>query len=328
VKNWKLRCSGFSLTVKGQKMARVIFPDCTPYMARLLDEETHALLPGLVVDVAKPTPAEFCKRIEGAIGVLHFNTKLTTPMLSACPSLRVIVFLGTGVGSWVDLATAAAQGIRVRNITGYGDRTIAEHTLALIFACARKVGLMDRQIRAGSWQSDALYELQGKTLGLVGLGGIGRAMARLGTALGFNVIGWNRSSVSPAPCQLVPLEEIFAQADIVSVHLALNDATRGLINHQLLTLMKPSSIFINTARGALVDEVALIERLASKGIAAAGLDVYQNEPLSITHPLIRLDNAVLTAHSAWMSPEAGRRLLRIGFAAMRSELDALDRAQT
>jgi D-3-phosphoglycerate dehydrogenase len=308
-------------------MARVIFPDCTPYMARLLDEETRALLPGLVVDVAKPTAAEFCKRIEGATGVLHFNTKLTAPMLNTCPSLRVIVFLGTGVGSWVDLATAAAQGICVHNVTGYGDRTIAEHTLALIFACVRKVGLMDRQIRSGVWQSDALYEIEGKTLGLVGLGGIGRAMARLGAALGLNVIGWNRRSLSPAPCEIVSLEEIFVRADIVSVHLALNDATRGLINRRLLTLMKPASIFINTARGALVDESALIERLASNRIAAAGLDVYQNEPLSITHPLIRLENVVLTAHSAWMSPEAGHRLLRIGFAEMRNELDALERAQ-
>jgi D-3-phosphoglycerate dehydrogenase / 2-oxoglutarate reductase len=309
---------------KREPMARVIFPDCTPYMAGLLDDATRALLPDIEIDVAKPTPEQLMARLERCTGALHFNTKLTAPILSACPNLRVIVFLGTGVSSWVDLTAAAGHGIRVRNVIGYGDRTIAEHTLALIFACARKVTSMDRQIRAGVWRCDALFELEGKTLGLVGLGGVGQATARLATALGLKVIGWNRNAI-PADihCRIVPLEEVFAEADILSIHLALNDATRSMVGRHLLELMKPGSIFINTARGPLVEEAALIDGLESGRIAAAGLDVFQHEPMPMGYRLAALDNVVLTAHSAWMSPEAGRRLLRLGFTAMRDELAAL-----
>src|SRR5262245_59623525 len=115
-------------------MARVVFPDCTPYMAQFLDVDTRAMLPGLEIDVAKPGPDELVARLQGCTGVLHFNTKLSATVLAQCSELRVIVFLGTGVGSWVDLSAATAQSVRVCNVKGYGDRTIAEHGLALILA--------------------------------------------------------------------------------------------------------------------------------------------------------------------------------------------------
>jgi D-3-phosphoglycerate dehydrogenase len=214
--------------------------------------------------------------------------------------------------------------VRVRKVTGYGDRTIAEHTLALIFATVRRIAIMDRQIRSGTWRTDAMYELQGKTLGIIGLGGVGRTMAQLATALGLKVIGWNRSEVpADVPCRIMALDDVLAEADIVSLHLALNEQTRGIVDQRRLRLMKPGAVFVNTARGALVDEPALTELLASGALAGAGLDVFAEEPLPRTHPLTRLDNVVLSAHAAWVSPDAGRRLFRLGLNIMREEMATL-----
>lgn len=257
-------------------MLRVVFPDCTPYMASFYDDAMRALLPGLEVDVGRPTPEALVARLQGCIGVIHFNTRLTAPILAACPDLRAIVFLGTGVSSWVDLQAARQRGICVRRVLRYGDRTVAEHTLGLILAVVRKIAQMDRQIRAGMWRTDALYELEGKTLALIGLGGVGQAMARLSVALGLQVVGWNRSPLpSEVPCRMLPLDEALRAADIVSLHLALNDETRGFIDRRRLNLLKPGAILINTARGALVDETALVESLQEGRLAAAGLDVFQ-----------------------------------------------------
>jgi D-3-phosphoglycerate dehydrogenase len=293
-------------------------------MAALYDDEMRGLLPGLEVDVAKPDPRALVARLQGCTGVFNFSVRLTRPVIEQCPSLRVIVFLGTGVDSWVDVAAAAERGVRVRKVTGYGDRTIAEHTLALIFATVRRIAIMDRQIRSGTWRTDAMYELQGKTLGIIGLGGVGRTMAQLATALGLKVIGWNRSEVpADVPCRIMALDDVLAEADIVSLHLALNEQTRGIVDQRRLRLMKPGAVFVNTARGALVDEPALTELLASGALAGAGLDVFAEEPLPRTHPLTRLDNVVLSAHAAWVSPDAGRRLFRLGLNIMREEMATL-----
>ncbi|HEV8309619.1 MAG TPA: NAD(P)-dependent oxidoreductase [Methylomirabilota bacterium] len=303
---------------------RVVFPDCTPYMAQFFDGPARALVPELELRVARPAAAELVEALSGAAGVVHFQTKLTEPILAACPDLRLIVFLGTGVWSWVDLPAAERRGIRVRRVLGYADRTVAEHAIALVFDGVRRVAQMDREIRAGTWRQAALFELAGKTLGIVGLGGIGRATARLGAGVGLRVIGWNRGAVAEdVPCERRSLEEVLTEADIVSLHLALNDETRGILDRRRLGLLKPGAVFINTARGGLVDQVALAERLASGHIAAAGLDVFAEEPVPPDHPLTRLANVTLTAHAAWMSPEAARRLVRSGLEALREELDRL-----
>jgi D-3-phosphoglycerate dehydrogenase len=305
-------------------MPQVVFPDCTPYMAQFFDKATLATIPELELRIAKPSPNALLEAVREATAIIHFQTRLTGPILAACPHLRVIVFLGTGVSSWVDLPAAEHHGIVVRRVLGYADRTVAEHTLALILACARRLLAMDRKIRNGVWHADALFELAGKTLGIVGIGGIGRELARIGSALGLRVIGWNRSPV-PAnlPCELRELDDLFRSADIVSIHLALSDQTRGFVDRRRLALMKPGAIFLNTARGALVDQLALSEFLREERIAAAGLDVFAEEPLPRGHPLTRLDNVVLSAHAAWMSPEAARRLVCLGLTALREELARL-----
>jgi D-3-phosphoglycerate dehydrogenase len=303
---------------------RAVFFDCTSYMAEFFDAPARALVPELEVRVARPTASEVIDVLRGAVAAVHFQTKLTESILAVCPTLKRIVFLGTGVSSWVDLPAAERRGIRVRRVRGYADRTVAEHAIALAFDCARRVAQMDREIRGGTWRTDALFELAGKTLGIVGLGGIGRATARLGAALGLCVVGWNRGPVpDDVPCRRCPLDEVLREADIVSVHLGLNDETRGILDRRRLQLLKPSAVFVNTARGALVDEAALTELRAEGRIAGAGLDVFAEEPLPPGHPLTRLANVTLTAHAAWMSPEAGRRLLRLGLEALREELDGL-----
>jgi D-3-phosphoglycerate dehydrogenase len=224
----------------------------------------------------------------------------------------------------VDLAAAERRGLRVRRVLGYADRTVAEHAIALVFDGVRRVAQMDREIRGGTWRQAALFELAGKTLGIVGLGGIGRTTARLGAALGMRVIGWNRGPVpEDVDCQRRDLDQVLAEADVVSLHLALNDQTRGILDRRRLGLVKPGAVFVNTARGGLVDQAALAELLAAGRIAAAGLDVFAEEPLPPDHPLARLPNVTLTAHAAWMSPEAGRRLVGLGLDALREELDRL-----
>jgi D-3-phosphoglycerate dehydrogenase / 2-oxoglutarate reductase len=303
---------------------RAVFFDCTPYMAAFFDETALALVPELELRVARPDAPEVIDALHGATAAVHFQTKLTAPILAACPSLRSIVFLGTGVSSWVDLPAAARQGIRVRRVRGYADRTVAEHAIALALACARRLAQMDREIRGGTWRTDALFELAGKTLGIVGLGGIGRATARLGAALGLRVIGWNRGPVpEDVPCERRSLDVVLGEADIVSLHLGLNEETRGILDRRRLELLKPGAVFVNTARGALVDQAALTDLLSEGRIAAAGLDVFIEEPLPPGHPLTCLANVTLTAHAAWMSPEAGRRLVRLGLEELREELDSL-----
>jgi D-3-phosphoglycerate dehydrogenase len=303
---------------------RAVLFDCSPYMAQFFDAPARARVPELQLHVARPGPAEIIEALRGATVAVHFQTKLTEPILAACPELTGIVFLGTGVSSWVDLPFAERRGIRVSRVRGYADRTVAEHAIALVFDCVRRVAQMDREIRGGTWRTDALFELAGKTLGIVGLGGIGHATARLGYALGLRVIGWNRGPVpEDVPCERGPLDEILTEADIVSLHLGLNDETRGILDRRRLGLLKPGAVFVNTARGALVDQAALTELLSEGKIAAAGLDVFAEEPLPPGHPLTRLANVTLTAHAAWMSPEAGRRLVRLGLEGLREELDSL-----
>jgi D-3-phosphoglycerate dehydrogenase len=201
-------------------------------------------------------------------------------------------------------------GIEVHTIKGYGDVAVAEHTVALIFACCRELARMDRAVRAGVWDPLESMQLAGKTLGLIGLGGIGTEVARIARGIGMDVVAWNRSPRPDAGLPLVELDALLARADVISLHLALNDETRGLIDRKRLARAKPGLILVNTARGALVDEAALIEALQSGHIRHAGLDVFHNEPLEPTHPLARLENVTLTSHAAFRTLEASMTLMR------------------
>jgi D-3-phosphoglycerate dehydrogenase len=230
------------------------------------------------------------------------------------------VFLGTGAASFIDLGAADRLGIRVRNYRGYGDQSVAEHALALMLAAARQVARMDREVRRGEWDAREGIELAGKVLGVVGTGGIGKTMAQLGAGIGMRVIAWNRSGVpADLPCRAVELDALLEAADVVSLHVALNEESRGLIDRRRIGLLRPDAILINSARGAILDEVALVEALRAGRLRHAALDVFADEPLPENHPLTRLDNVTLTPHAAFMTQEASTRLLRMALDLLAEE---------
>ena len=196
-----------------------------------------------------------------------------------------------------------ARGIKVHIIKGYGDTAVAEHSIALMTAAARDVARMDREIRAGTWTPHEGVQLFGKTLGVIGLGGIGREVARIAKGMGMDVIGWNRTAHADLSVPLVDIDTLLARSDVVSMNLTLGDETRGFLSAERIGRMKPGAILVNTARGALVDEEALIAALKSGHIRHAGLDVFHAEPLKADHPLAKLPQR--NADLARRLPHAG-----------------------
>jgi D-3-phosphoglycerate dehydrogenase / 2-oxoglutarate reductase len=299
---------------------KAIFFDCTPFLHELYQRELAGIVPDLEVNVGNPSRDEAIALLADAAFAMNDHTQMDEALLAACPNLKSIVFLGTGAASFIDLAAAERLGIRVRAYGGYGDQSVAEHAMALVFAAARQIATMDRAVRAGQWEALNGMELAGKVLGVVGTGGIGKVMARLGAGLGMRVIAWNRSGVAEdLPCEAVELDVLLARADVVSVHVALNEGSRGLIDRRRIGLLRPGAILVNTARGAILDEAALVEALQAGRIGHAGLDVFADEPLPQDHPLTRLDNVTLTAHAAFMTEEASTRLLRMALELLAEE---------
>jgi D-3-phosphoglycerate dehydrogenase / 2-oxoglutarate reductase len=302
---------------------KATFIDCPPFLHELYRGEFAKIVPDLSINIGSPSPDEVVRLLEGSTFAMNDHTTIDAALLAACPSLRCIVFLGTGAGSFIDLAAAERQGIRVRTYGGYGDQSVAEHAIGLMFAAGRGIARMDRDIRAGRFEPQNGIEFAGKILGVIGTGGIGKAMARLGAGLGMRVLAWNRSGVpDDLPAEPADLDDLLARADVVSIHLTLNEGTRRFIDRRRLGLLKPGAIFINTARGAIVDEEALIEALQAQRIAHAGLDVFATEPLPSEHPLAKLPNVTLTAHAAFATREASERLLRIALEILAEERGA------
>ncbi len=287
-----------------------IFIDCNDQLAPVWNKVVRPDDPVIAVNRTVRVGAELPQVIAGYDVALDDHSYMPTELVAQCPQLKHIVFLGTGAASYMNIAELAARGITVHTIKGYGDTAVAEHTIALMFAAARDVARMDRDIRAGTWTPQEGMQLLGKTLGVVGLGGIGREVARMGRGLGMEVIAFNRTPQSDAPCPLVDIDTLLTRADVVSLNLVLNDETRGFLSKERIARMKPGALFVNTARGALVDETALIDALRSEHIRHAGLDVFHNEPLAADHPLARLPNVTLTAHAAFRTLEASMTLLR------------------
>jgi D-3-phosphoglycerate dehydrogenase len=210
----------------------------------------------------------------------------------------------------MNVAEIEAAGVKVHTIKGYGDTAVAEQTIALMMAACRDLARMDRSIRSGTWQPMEGMQVFGKTLGIIGLGGIGAEVARIAKGMGMQVIAWNRTRRTDFNAKAVELDELLQTSDIVSLNLTLNDETRGFIDKARIARMKPGAILVNTARGALVDEAALIDSLKNGHIRHAGLDVFHDEPLKADHPLARMENVTLSAHAAFRTLEASMTLLR------------------
>ena len=255
------------------------------------------------------TPDQLPAVLAGAQIAIVDHTALPTEIARKCAGLKHVVFLGTGARSYMNPDELAELGIAVHLIRGYGDTAVAESAIALMWAAARGIARMDREMRAGNWLREDGMQLTGKTLGLIGFGGIAAEVARIAHGSGMRVLAWNRTPKSSGAVSFVSLDKLLAESDVVSLHLLLNDETRGFVSAKCIAAMKPGVILVNTARGALVDEAAMIEALKSNRMRHAGLDVFNIEPLPVDHPLIRLPNVTLSAHSAFRTPEASENLI-------------------
>ncbi len=297
---------------------RAHFVDAAPALAELFERLRRPGDPPLLVNRQPDvTPDELPGVLDGSPIAVIDHTALPTPVAARCAGLKHVVFLGTGPRSYMDPEALAGLGITVHTIKGYGDTAVAECAFALMWSAARGLARMDRELRAGRWQRTEGMQLTGKTLGLVGFGGIAQEMARLGVGAGLRVLAWNRTPRSHAGVEFVGIDALLARSDVVSLHLLLNDETRGFLSRERIAAMRDGAILVNTARGALVDEAALVDALASGKLAHAGLDVFCVEPLPATHPLTRLPNVTLSAHSAFRTPEANVNLVEAALAHCR-----------
>jgi len=255
------------------------------------------------------TSAQLPQVLNGAEIAIVDHTALPTDIARQCTGLKHVVFLGTGARSYMNPEQLAELGIAVHLIKGYGDTAVAECAIALMWAGARGLAQMDREMRASNWLRDDGMQLTGKTLGLIGFGGIAAEVARIALGSGMRVKAWNRSAKQYPGVDFVAIDTLLAQSDVVSVHLLLNDDTRGFLTRARIEAMKPGAILVNTARGAIVDEAAMIDALTSGKLRHAGLDVFNIEPLPAGHALTRLPNVTLSAHSAFRTPEASENLI-------------------
>ena len=280
-----------------------VFVDCTSDLERVLLARGMSPPVHVRVNVGDPDAAAIRELCAGGDTLLLEHTKLAADFFETCPQVRRIVFMGTGAGTYVDLEQAHARGVRVDTISGYGDQAVAEHALALTFAAARQVARMDRDVRAGMWRPLQGLQLAGRKVAVIGLGGIGARYARLAAAIGMEVAGWSRSPRGE-PWYQPDLECALQQADVVSLHLALSQHTKGILDATRLALPRGGFLLINTARALLVDQVALLSSLESGQIGHAALDVFTHEPVPADDPLLRHNRVTVTAHAAYMTDDA------------------------
>jgi D-3-phosphoglycerate dehydrogenase len=288
-----------------------VFPDATDGLAtifqRLLQPDDPEIA---VLEHEHIQPADLPGILAGHDFMLCDHTSLPTEAMARCERLRHVIFLGTGARSYMDVDALEGLGVTVHTIKGYGDVAVAEHAIALMMAAARGVAAMDRSIRAGGWARSEGMQLGGKTLGLMGYGGIAAETARMARGLGMKVLAWNRTPRTAEGVTFVDLPTLLAESQVLSVHLLLNDETRHRLDAAALAAMRPGAILVNTARGGVVDTAALIQALESGHLRHAALDVFDEEPLPAGNPLAALPNVTLAAHSGFNTPEATETLLR------------------
>ena len=262
---------------------------------------------------------EILERAQGADIVLTNKTPLSAETLRALPKLRGVCVLATGVNV-VDVVAASARGVVVCNIPAYSTASSAQHSIALLLELTNHVGRHDRAVHEGAWASAPdfsftlapLSELDGLTLGVVGFGAIGRRVAEIARALGMRVwaAGTARRSDDPDWLERVSLDQLFSQADVVTLHCPLSDTTRELVNAERLSSMRPSALLINASRGPLVNEADLARALERGVIAGAALDVLSREPPRFDNPLLSAKNCIITPHIAWLTLAARRRAMQ------------------
>lgn len=240
------------------------------------------------------------------------------PELDHFHKLRLVLVSATGYNC-VDIAACRQKGVQVSNVPGYGTFSVAQHAMAMLLHYSNQVALHEASVKKGDWSACAdfsytlspIREWHGKTMGIIGMGNIGRCFADMAASMGMHILYHHTRDLHLANRRYVDLTDLLSNADVVSLHCPLHEKTAHIINAETLSRMKPHTVLINTSRGGLVDQLALREALLQKRIAAALLDVLDQEPPSPGHPLIGLENAVITPHIAWISYEARQRILSV-----------------
>lgn len=297
-------------------------------MLRIVQLESESLIAELRrpacqhawVDYPKTTPAEVVERLAGADIAITNKVEIDAAAIEALPALKMIAISATGTNN-VDLEACRARGIVVSNIRGYAEHTVPEHVMALLLALSRNLVAWRQTMLAGAWQQAEQFclfdhpirDLHGATLGLVGSGTLGNGVARLGEAFGMRILRAEHKGAAVVRPGYTAFEQVLSEADAISLHCPLTPQTTGLIGEAELQAMKPTALLINTARGGIVDEAALIVALKEGWIAGAGFDVITAEPPPPGHPmvdpdLLALPNFLLTPHVAWSSRPAMQAL--------------------
>ena len=246
---------------------------------------------------------------------------ITAQTIERCPDLKLIVSFGTGYNQ-IDLAAATARGIKVCNVPGYGSGAVAQMTIALLMEIVRQTAVFDAYVKDHGWLDGVdpnicairQFELAGKTIGIIGLGDIGYGVARVCMAMDMQVLAYNRNPRRELECEnlrFTDLDTLLRQSDIVSLHCPLTEQTRGLINKEALSKMKDGAILLNTSRGAVLDEQAVVAALDSGKLYAVGADVFATEPCGKDHPLAAHPRCVATPHVAWSPEETRARVIQI-----------------
>ena len=289
----------FTIVVPGDEPVQI---QGSPHLDRL------APFGEVIVYADRPTDAQKVERARDAVVIINTRGAVTwrAEMLRSLPKLRLISVCAIGTDS-IDLAAASEMGVVVSNLPGRTAGVVAEHIFGLMFAVAKRAAFQTIELKSGRWTRRENVYLQGKTLGVVGTGNIGSEMARLANALGMDVVAWTFHPSDERARRLgvryVALDELLTTADVVSLHVALTDETRGMIGEREIWLMKPGALLVNGGRGALVEKDALVRALHSGHLAGAALDVYDVEPLPADDPILGCEQVVLTPHLADQTPE-------------------------
>jgi phosphoglycerate dehydrogenase-like enzyme len=288
----------------------------SPGFRRRLEQAAPEWLEVVVVD--ESDLEHFEREMRDASALLHVLEPVTASVIAEAPALGLIQKIGVGVNT-IDLDAARARDVAVCNMPGTNSRAVAELTLALMLAALRRVPYFDRETRAGrGWTPDlaafdALGELSGRRVGLVGYGAVARTLAPVLVALGAELRYWSRTPKSDALGSFCPLPRLLACSDVVSLHVPLAPETEQLIDADAIASMPTGAVLVNTARGGLVDEAALVAALRSGQLRAAGLDVFVREPIDPASPLLELPNVVASPHIAWLTPETLERSVGVAF---------------
>lgn len=291
------------------KKVLVIEPGYTEYSTELNSLKKFDVK--IVVSPLNSSRDELFKLATDADAILVREAKVDAELISKLTNCKVIVRYGVGVDN-IDLKTAKANGIIVANVPDYGSEDVAEHAFSLMLSAARRIPSRNNAVKNGIWgvgQAEPMYRLKNKVLGVVGFGRIAKCFVHKASGLDFKSILVYDPYLSDDEAlkynvKKCELKDIFTESDYVSLHLPLNDNTRQIIDHSLLSLMKNTSILINTSRGGLINEAHLYQALLRKDIFAAALDVFDKEPVDVNNPLLKLDNVIATDHTAWFTDES------------------------